>query len=370
MSLISDALKIAQREKSGRSQSARDQQPLIDGFFPYAATPRPRSRSKVIPIVAISGGVVALIVVTGWLMLSKPAPRPAGSRVPIVLPPPVTIAQTPARPDSSVVSANAQTSPIGQEQAAEPAVVSENRQASATRQPATEKRVALGSVSGTQTSGVVTPRAVDTTSSGVARAPIRVSSGAAQVDYEAKATVLFNAGDLEGARENFALATRYAPSARAWTNYGVTLQRLGDYAGAAAAYRAAVGVDANYLEAWLYQARLASEMKDVAKAIPLLQRALAINPHHADANIEMARLESEAKNWTDTRKFAEEAVRSDPTNARGQWYFAVSSDQLKDNDAAIRGYTAYLQYVTLGERDQEQFVGWARSRLAELRGRP
>jgi tetratricopeptide (TPR) repeat protein len=190
-----------------------------------------------------------------------------------------------------------------------------------------------------------------------------------RIDYEAKATALFNAGDLDGARENFELATRFAPTARAWTNYGVTLQRLGDYPGASSAYRAAVGVDANYLEAWLYQARLASEMKDAAKAVPLLQRALAINPHSPDVNIELARLEADAKNWTETRKFAEEAIRSDPTNARGQWYFAVASDQLKDGDAAIRGYTAYLQYVGAAERDQAQFVGWARTRLAELRGK-
>jgi len=239
------------------------------------------------------------------------------------------------------------------------------------RQRAGESRTNDGGRIRAASAAVMSPGVIDTTGSAVSRAPVRVANeGASRVDYEAKATALFNSGDLEGARQNFELATRYAPTARAWTNYGVTLQRLGDYAGAAAAYRAAVGVDANYLEAWLYQARLASEMKDVAKAIPLLQRALAINPRNADANIEMARLESDAKNWTETRKFAEEAVRSDPTNARAQWYFAVASDQLKDNDAAIRGYTAYLQYVAAGERDQEQFVGWARTRLAELRGRP
>ena len=190
-----------------------------------------------------------------------------------------------------------------------------------------------------------------------------------RIDYEAQATVLFNAGDLSGAREKFLLATRYAPTARAWTNYGVTLQRLGDNVGAAAAYQSAIGIDANYLEAWLYQGRLAADLGDVAKATPLFHRALAINPRHADVNVELARLAYDARNWTEARRFAEEAARSQPSNARAHWYVAVASDALKDVDATIRAYTAYLQTV-VNERDQAQFVGWARQRLAELKGRP
>lgn len=369
MSLISDALKTAQRER-GRSQATKDPQQLVEGFFPYAPSARPRSRSKVVPIAAVSVAVVALLAVTAWLVLAKPSRPAPGARVPIVLPPPVTIAQTPPRVDSALKGAAASVKIVDPVPTANTSPAPGNSVVSTQQQRASEARGKPAEVVRTsETPG--TSSTIEPVAGGIPRPPGRVSDATVpRIDYEAKATALFNAGDLDGARENFELATRFAPTARAWTNYGVTLQRLGDYPGASSAYRAAVGVDANYLEAWLYQARLASEMKDVAKAVPLLQRALAINPHSPDVNIELARLEADAKNWTETRKFAEEAIRSDPTNARGQWYFAVASDQLKDGDAAIRGYTAYLQYVGAAERDQAQFVGWARTRLTELRGKP
>jgi tetratricopeptide (TPR) repeat protein len=205
----------------------------------------------------------------------------------------------------------------------------------------------------------------------IPRAPAtRNETATSRIDYEAQATAAFNAGDLLAAREKFMLATRYAPTARAWTNYGVTLQRLGDNAGAAAAYQSAIGIDANYLEAWLYQGRLASDLGDIGRAIPLFHRARAINPRNADVNIELARLQYDAKNWSDARRFAEDAMRGDPTNARGHWYFAVASDQLKDTEDAIRGYSGYLQTVGAADREQAQFVGYARERVALLKGRP
>jgi tetratricopeptide (TPR) repeat protein len=154
-----------------------------------------------------------------------------------------------------------------------------------------------------------------------------------------------------------------------WTNYGVTLQRLGDLTGAVAAYRSAIGIDPNYLEAWLYQGRVAAEQGELARAIPLLQRALAINPLNADANVELARLEYEAQNWTEARRFAEAALRGDATNIRAYWYLAVASDPIKAVDDAIRGYSGYLKYV--GDTpDQTTYVGWARTRLAELGRKP
>jgi tetratricopeptide (TPR) repeat protein len=150
----------------------------------------------------------------------------------------------------------------------------------------------------------------------------------------------------------------------------VTLQRLGNLSGAASAYQTAVGIDANYLEAWLYQGRLAVELNDVARAIPLLERARAINPRNVDVNVEFARLENEARNWTEVKRFASEAVRSDPTNYRGQWYLAVAADELKDSETAIRAYGAYLQTVNGADRSQAEFVGYARQRLVALRGKP
>jgi Flp pilus assembly protein TadD len=322
------------------------------------------------PILVVSGLGAALIAVFAFLVFSKPEKVAPTRRPPIVLPPPVTVAQAPVV-DSALVRANAEASdpipgdPVG------PTPASDSRRPSGAATE-TGSRIRGGSVPAPAEPGArpqadapVSPNA------SIPRVPApRSTATATTVDYEAQATLAFNAGDLASAKEKFQLATRYAPTARAWTNYGVTLHRLGDNAGASAAYQAAIGIDANYLEAWLYQGRLASDLGDVGRAIPLFQRARAINPRHADVNIELARLEYDAKNWSDSRRFAEEATRSDPVNARGHWYVAVASDQMRDADAALRAYGAYLQAVGGAERGQEQFVGYARERIALLKGKP
>jgi len=378
VSLISDALKTAQRERA-RSQGSRSEHQVVDGFFPFVAKTPARSRSRRAPVLVIGMAVVVLLALTAWLAiprLSKPA-RPAVP--PIILPPPVTVTQSPSRVDSTraanpATSTAAATTPVTN---AAPQQAPVSPVASNTRQPDKSTRPASEPVQAQKTETRADLRHIEPAPAGAAAVESENSAPVvprrdpiARVDYEAQATVLFNAGDLAGARDKFLLATRYSPTARAWTNYGVTLQRLGDNVGAAAAYQSAIGLDANYLEAWLYQGRLAAELGDVTRAVPLFQRARAINPRNPDVNVELARLEYEAKNWTEARRFAEDAVRADPTNTRGHWYVGASSDQLKDVDGAIRGYSAYLQYVGDAQRDQAVFVGWARTRLAELRGKP
>jgi Flp pilus assembly protein TadD len=362
VSLINDALKAAQRERSGRQSGTTSQQ--LEGFFPYAAGATTRVRSSRRPVIVVGGAAVVLLAITAWLMWPQGTKPPASGRPPIILPAPVTVSQTPpvvdsaavatARPDAGVVTAD--RSPA--------ATPDQQRSPGRSQQSASSSETRESATSGAAAATIPDP------------APRRDSAGeqpmraiVPKIDYEAQATVLFNAGELAAARDKFELATRFAPNARAWTNFGVTLQRLADYSGAMAAYRSAIGIDANYLEAWLYQGRLAAEQGDTARAIPLFQRARAINPRHAEVNVELARLEYGMGNWTEAKRFAEEAIRGDVTNTRAYWYLAVASDPLKDNDASIRGYSGYLQYV--GDApDQATFIGWARTRLAELRGKP
>jgi Flp pilus assembly protein TadD len=361
VSLIHDAMKTAQRERAGRSQSDKSSAPLVEGFFPYVANSSTRSGSRRALIIAFSAAAVVLLAITGWLMWPKDSAT-RSTHPPIILPPPLTVSKTPPATDTAIARvvdsqvtaepAQAVTSPpVGATDASVSRPNFHRSERDNVRQATLDTSAATRPDE--QRDSIVEPKRIIPT----------------RVDYEAEATVLFNAGDLSGAREKFALATRLAPNARAWTNYGVTLQRLGDLTGAAAAYQSAIGVDANYLEAWLYQGRLAAEQGDPARAVPLFQRARAINPRNADVNVELARLEADSKNWAEARRFAEEALRGDPTNIRAYWYLAIASDPLKDVDASIRGYSGYLQYV--GDTpDQAQFIGWARTRLAELRGKP
>jgi Flp pilus assembly protein TadD len=373
MSLISDAIKTAQRERTGRAQSpGKEPQPLMDGFFPYVSSSPTRSRSRLVPVAVISLATLGLLAVVGWLMLpSLTGSRTAKVKSPIILPP--RAASAPARKDSAPTRADSRAAEAVDSIAAPTASGSGPRNGMApapvSRSSEPRRQTALRSADPRSTRSDTT---IVNAGQRLAQAPAPARNDAAptRVDYEGQATVLFNAGDLAGARDKFMLATRYAPTARAWTNYGVTLQRLGDLTGAAAAYQSAIGIDANYLEAWLFQGRLAELQGDAAKAVPLFQRARSINPRNSEVNVELARLESDARNWTEARRFAEDAVRGDPSNARAHWYLAISTDQLQDFEAATREYAAYLQTVGSAERDQSRFVGYARQRLTELRGKP
>jgi tetratricopeptide (TPR) repeat protein len=332
----------------------------MEGFLPYVSGSPAHDGSRRRPIIIGGVAALALIAFTIWLAWPKQSTPPTQVRAPIILPPPVTVSQqpktvSPPRPNADTLLS--QRSEQIQADLSNVPRAGSTAQSTEPQQPAQREIVArTPNAAAAVTEVRESPR--------IEPAPVRPS-----VDYEAQATLLFNAGDLAGARDKFVLATRVAPSARVWTNYGVTLQRLGDLHGALAAYRSAVGIDGNYLEAWLYQGRVAVEQGDLTRAVPLFQRALAINPRNADANVELARLEYESQNWTQARRFAEAALRGDATNVRAYWYLAVASDPLKDTEAAIRGYTGYLRFVG-DPSDQAKFIGWARTRLEELRGKP
>ena len=363
MSLINDAVRAAQRERDGQKVGEAARQ-VGEGFFPYvdASTREPARRSMSFVVIGFS---VVVLAVAGWLMWpAGSSVPPAQSRSPIVLPPRVAQASPVRVPDSATFTSPASGgNPL-------PQPSSRESSPAAPAAPAPGRRE---SVNPTHAASIVSPRAAEAEARDDSIVRVvresQVNQTATRPNYEAEATALFDAGDLVAARERFRLAIRNAPSARAWTNYGVTLQRLGDNAAAAAAYQSAIGIDANYLEGWLYRARLAVEMGDVAAAVPMLERALSINPRHPDVNVELARLAYEEGNYTQARKFSTDALRADPSSWRAYWYSAVASDQLKDVDSATQAYAAFIDHAG-DARDQAKFVGWARMRLAELRKKP
>src|SRR5205814_9128051 len=73
-----------------------------------------------------------------------------------------------------------------------------------------------------------------------------IAAAGARRNLETEAIAAYNAGDYQTARARFEAAVRATPTASTWTNYGVTLEKLGDSMGAMRAYRTAVGIDASY----------------------------------------------------------------------------------------------------------------------------
>jgi hypothetical protein len=303
MSLISDAIKRSQRERDARKGSGAAGQPSLDGFFPYVSPAPDRKKSKLVPIASVSVIGAALLAFIAWSLFARPEPQPTSQQPSILPPPPNPVATRPvlsdtatkARADSQVVTVaadsdapDARRGPSGS-----PAPVNSR----VTANSSTPQRVGGASGAGvaTETRSIETSPGESRTLDAPAAPASRASSAAAPTDYEAQATIAFNAGDLVVARDKFQLATRYAPTARAWTNYGVTLQRLGDLAGASRAYQSAIGVDANYLEAWLFQGRVSVLMGQSARAIPLFMRAREIDPRNSEVNVDLAALEARSE---------------------------------------------------------------------------
>lgn len=409
MSLISDALKTGQRQRPDTSNAGG--QPLLEGFFPYVSGSAPRRSNRKPIIIAFSAVGVVLLAVVAWTMLpSSGTARPPAKGIVLPVrdsvPPLQATAPGPSRLDSIALAAAvargisaAGGSPAGATGAgtrAVPMIPASGAEALSRPVAPTPRVPAPASVRATEPSrqvpvvgattasargdaasaGVSEPGArtqsastpADPVTSSPPRSVVAAADSRSRIDYEAQATALYNAGDLQGAREAFRLATRNSPSARAWTNYGVTLQRLGDFQGASAAYESAIGIDGNYLEAWLYQGRLAVIRGESHRAVPLFQRARAINSRHPGVNTDLAELEANARNWTEARRFAEDAIRVEAENWRAQWFLAVAADELKDHDVAARAYAGYLQHVGAPTSENAANIGWARRRIAQIKG--
>jgi tetratricopeptide (TPR) repeat protein len=358
MSLINDALKTAQRERSGQVASGSGDQPLLEGFFPYVSTGAPRKGPSRLRIAGISTAAVVTLAVAGWLVLPtfKASPSKAPS---IVLAPRhaatpkiVQQTQTPEPPTTARAVAARADSDKAQ-------VLPSPAQLQPTRRER-QQRVA-SAPEGQRDTVVARP---DEPLAGV---PER---RATPPNYEADAVVAFNVGDYTTAKARFEAAIRSAPTASAYTNYGVTLEKLGDWQGAARAYQSAIGIDAGYFNAWLYRARVYNLMGDTPRAIPLFMRALEIRPTDSDVNADLAELEFRDGAFAEARRYADVAAKSNPGNPRAHYYLALASDTLKDRDTARRAFEDYLRTIAGQEKDNDASIGYARTRLQELKGKP
>src|SRR4051812_15438418 len=111
MSLISDALKEAQRERSGR---AADQGavPLVEGVFPYPSGEKKASKTDVMVIIGAVGGVavaaaVGIVLAVNFGLRHQATAKPVSS---LHTPPPVASTSRSSTP-SAPVTAPAATAP-------------------------------------------------------------------------------------------------------------------------------------------------------------------------------------------------------------------------------------------------------------------
>src|SRR3954465_7145239 len=107
MSLISDALKTAQRERSGKSTSGSESQPLLEGFFPYVSTSSPTGQSRLVRIVGASMLAVILLGTAAWFSIPslKRSLKATTSKAPSIVLPERQATVTPPPPPVQIVQA-------------------------------------------------------------------------------------------------------------------------------------------------------------------------------------------------------------------------------------------------------------------------
>jgi Flp pilus assembly protein TadD len=372
MSLINDALKTAQRERSVQSGVGPGGQPLLEGFFPYVSTSSPARRSKLTRLAIMAAVSIVVLGVAAWFTVPsiKRSLDARQAKAPSIVLPERPTASQPETPTQVAVVTDTQPTAVAAPDsvavpASEPAPAAPPTRRAAKRSPLAQPR---SSVSASEPVAVPRDTTVVDPSSAIADAPEHRSTS--RPNFEAEAVAAFNAGDYPTARSRFEMAVRATPTASAWTNYGVTLEKLGQPQAAIRAYRAAMGIDPNYFNAWLYLARVYNALGDVTQAIPLFDRAHEIDPTNSDVNADLAELEYQAGAFSEARRYADVATRSNPANGRAQYYLALSADTLKDRGVARQAFENYLRTMAGQEKDNAASVGYARIRVQELRDKP
>ncbi len=350
MSLIADALKAAQQEKSKRtpSQAATG----VGGFFAVRSGSRNRDgvpRPLVIALVALGAvGVVAALVT---LLLSTAKPPVTATALPQTVPPPI---ETPVAPTVS---------------AATPVPLTDS--ASAIQSPAANLPPATTSVATTTAAPTQLPNAIgsappaalrmgiDTTAntatiSAPPLAPATRPSNPLQITMDQRNGVdtrpLFQQalaaqrrGDTNRAKELYSRALDGDPqNADLYNNIGMLYKSTGELDRAEDAYRHAVNLNPRLAAAWSNLGVLLDARGRRKEAIAALQQAISIDPSNVGVKVNLALQYHASGLYSDARRLLEEAVRSSPTMPEAQYALARTLEAQGDRSSAIQHYDLFL----------------------------
>ncbi|MEZ4224100.1 MAG: tetratricopeptide repeat protein [Polyangiaceae bacterium] len=152
----------------------------------------------------------------------------------------------------------------------------------------------------------------DAPSSGEAATNRPRMNAQAQASYQAGMSA-FQAGDLQGARQQFTQATESDPKAyQAFYSLGVVKERLGEVSGAMSSYQKAVSVVPDYEPAIVGYAVLAARSGKGGEAESFLNSKAAKMPKSAAVPAAMAEVKSIQGDSAEAQKYAREALKKNP----------------------------------------------------------
>ncbi|MCR4340826.1 MAG: tetratricopeptide repeat protein [Gemmatimonadaceae bacterium] len=373
MSLIADALKAAQKEKTRRTSPQRTTQ---ETYFPFRIPERASGGPFFSPLVIGAGVAAAAIALTVLVFVFSPSRRPE-TRPPAVAQFPDSAAatlvlETPgitadsALPDTAADEPSERIDPDEYVEDPPPQRTSMRPAPRAAPPQRTTGDAATPAGVLPSISGAAVPRTGGETGG---RLQITVdrpitSGGAAGGGLFEQGLAAQRRGDFETAKNRYLQATYENPrNPDIWNNLGTAYLALGDVSGAEAAFRQATEVNARFPAAWSNLGIVLVRQGRGSEAIIALQEAVRLDPANGGAKVNLAIQLHEAGAPADARKLLEDALRADPALAEAHYELGRVLEKQNDRAGAAREYRLFLS--TAGSRFS-QLQQLVRGRLAAL----
>ena len=171
----------------------------------------------------------------------------------------------------------------------------------------------------------------------------RPQMNAAAADAYKAGLQAFQAGDLQGAKTQFARAADADPKAfQAQYSLGVVQERLGQKSAALSAYRAAVGIVKNYEPAIAAYSLLLARTGDISEAEDFLNRERGVLPESAAVLAALAEVKSIQKDSGSAQSLAQEALKKNPDYRPAMVTLARDHYRARRLDLALYTLTAIL----------------------------
>lgn len=354
MSVISDALKQAQKEKSRRA--GQPAAAVADSFFPYPARQKSRGTNVAIGVV---GGLL-LLVVAGAAVVRLRATPPVRPTTRAVAAAPVAAVVTPS---SSVVSPPADSAP--------PTVATLPKSSSAgvptiVKQVVQPERAPVAQQAPPPASRPATQPAAD--SSAVDAVHIVVNPQPARL-----ADSLFNEAYTQQLRNNVdgaialyerAIALPSAPSG-AFNNYGALLRQRGNAAAATEMFQLALQHDDKNVPAWINLGDSYDAAGHHSEAVSAFARALQLDPWSGAVKIRLASEYLAIGDTAGARRTYDEAVKAAPRDPSAHYGYGMFLQQQRDYRGAIREYQGFVDFA--GDKYDTRTVDDVKRHIALLR---
>jgi len=358
MSLISDSLKTAQREKSRRNSTSAK---AVSASILVPLRNKPRADFNWRRTLAFSGGGVAVVALGAvvWLRGQDASPLPAV--------PPVTstilseaLAADPATARETVAGTRSGASVIrdsvrGTRSSSPPRVDSRTvARAAAARAgidtftvPQGQPRPGAATVASPPS-----PSAREVQSAGRLRIAVDMPRQPESARLFGEAVAAHRAGDLPTARSLYERVVVLAPNdADALNNLGVLLSTQRDFNRALDVLRRAASISPSNAGVWNNIGTVLRQQNRSSDAIAAYRHALTLDPNHQGAMVGLAQQYLAISAPAQARVLLEDVVAMNPALAEAQYTLGQVLELQNDRAGAIRAYSAFIELAppTLGD---------------------